>query len=222
MSSVIAEVQVSGPGAVLTQHALPKLPEARIAVQYQASPDSAGFVVENCDFDAFERELRADPSVADFERIVDFPAVRVYNVRARTDTPLVSKLLADRGIQVLTATSRPGEATWRLRVRSPDRASLSSFLAHCEENGISVRIDKLYSEAYPFERSGSAGDGANLLTDKQREALELAFSAGYFDIPRKCTVDGLSEEIGVSQQAVSERIRRGVKSLLELHLPHEH
>jgi hypothetical protein len=47
------------------------------------------------------------------------------------------------------------------------------------------------------------------------EALVLAVERGYYDIPRQCTTAQLAAVLGVSDQAVSERLRRGIATLVE-------
>lgn len=52
------------------------------------------------------------------------------------------------------------------------------------------------------------------LTPSQQEALAVALEQGYFDVPRTTTLVEIAERLGVSDQAVSERLRRGEKHLL--------
>jgi predicted DNA binding protein len=53
------------------------------------------------------------------------------------------------------------------------------------------------------------------LTSAQREALTLAFESGYYDVPADVTLDSLSEMLGITSQALSERLNRGTKRLIE-------
>jgi predicted DNA binding protein len=53
------------------------------------------------------------------------------------------------------------------------------------------------------------------VTGPQREALVLAVERGYYDIPRRCSTAELAAVLGVSDQAVSERLRRGIATLVE-------
>ena len=53
------------------------------------------------------------------------------------------------------------------------------------------------------------------LTDEQREALRTAFEAGYFDIPRHASLESISEELGISASALSERLRRAQTQLIQ-------
>ncbi len=57
-----------------------------------------------------------------------------------------------------------------------------------------------------------------LLTDKQYEAIALAFQKGYYEIPRKCTLEGLAPILGIKRVALQERIRRAEQRIVEYQL----
>ena len=68
------------------------------------------------------------------------------------------------------------------------------------------------TSVYPLD---DGRKGRFSLTDEQQDVLEIAFAKGYFDVPRGITLTDLADEIGISHQALSERLRRGQKSVLE-------
>ncbi len=43
---------------------------------------------------------------------------------------------------------------------------------------------------------------------REKEAFDLARSRGYFEIPRKTTLDELASELGISKSAMEERLRK--------------
>ena len=47
------------------------------------------------------------------------------------------------------------------------------------------------------------------LTEKQRGALSLALSSGYYSWPRKVTLEELAQLAGISRRAFQERLRKG-------------
>jgi predicted DNA binding protein len=53
------------------------------------------------------------------------------------------------------------------------------------------------------------------LSRHQHDALVTAFEEDYYAVPRGVTLDGLADELGVSHQALSERLRRGHRNLVE-------
>lgn len=56
---------------------------------------------------------------------------------------------------------------------------------------------------------------SGVLTDRQRECLEVALREGYFDVPRGCTLVDVAAELGVDKSSASETIRRGSARVLE-------
>lgn len=58
------------------------------------------------------------------------------------------------------------------------------------------------------ERAGS------VVTDRQREVLEAALRAGYFEVPRACTLDELATELEIDKSTASEILRRGERRIL--------
>lgn len=54
------------------------------------------------------------------------------------------------------------------------------------------------------------------LTKRQREVLEAAFDAGYYDWPRATSGSELAEELGISQPTLSEHLTTAERKLLSL------
>jgi predicted DNA binding protein len=53
------------------------------------------------------------------------------------------------------------------------------------------------------------------LTNRQREALRTAYEPGYFEVPRRVSLQDLATELGISASSASERLRRAQTQLLE-------
>jgi predicted DNA binding protein len=56
------------------------------------------------------------------------------------------------------------------------------------------------------------------LTDAQREALLAALEHGYYDQPRRISLEELGELLEISPQAVGGRLRRGTANLIQTNL----
>lgn len=52
------------------------------------------------------------------------------------------------------------------------------------------------------------------LSEVQYRALTAAVEAGYYQVPREITMEELAAEFDVSHQALSERLRRAVDTLV--------
>jgi predicted DNA binding protein len=107
--------------------------------------------------------------------------------------------------QLLSAVGTPEE--WKFELRFRRHEQLSAFTSHCENNRITIDVARVYRPTSP-----DSGPWYGL-TDRQREALTLAVGSGYYDIPRGCTTKELAVELDISDQAVTERLRRAIASL---------
>lgn len=59
---------------------------------------------------------------------------------------------------------------------------------------------------------------AGLITDRQREVLETARRAGYFDVPRGCTLADVAATHGIDKSTASEILRRGQDRIVTWYL----
>jgi predicted DNA binding protein len=107
---------------------------------------------------------------------------------------------------VLDAVGERG--TWTLRLRFPTREALSAVYRACADRGVTVDLRSVHGPR-PAE-----DDRAAHLTDPQREALVAALARGYFEVPRRATLADLAADLGVSDSAVSQRLRRGVAAVV--------
>ena len=53
------------------------------------------------------------------------------------------------------------------------------------------------------------------VTQLQRDTLMRAVQGGYYSIPRQMSTQDLADEFGISDQAVTERLRRAIVTLTE-------
>lgn len=107
---------------------------------------------------------------------------------------------------LLDARATGGE--WHFEVRFADRRATAAFREFCEERGVPLSLTRVTTSATPEnDRYG--------LTDDQRDALATAYRRGYFEEPRRATLEDVAAELGISARAVAGRIRRGQATLLE-------
>jgi len=64
---------------------------------------------------------------------------------------------------------------------------------------------------------GSHADGG-ILTDRQAEVLRAGYRAGYFEVPRRCTLAELAADLEVDKSTASEIIRRAHERLVGWYL----
>jgi predicted DNA binding protein len=86
-----------------------------------------------------------------------------------------------------------------------DDKQVKEFLENRRDNYKVVSLtDAKFSLNSPISR----------LTEKQQEAISLAFRLGYFDTPRKISVDGLAEKLDLSSSTLAVHLRRAERRLL--------
>lgn len=150
--------------------------------------------------------MRRDPTVADPTPLTATENHAVYRVRI-VDGIRVSDVLGDLGFRVLDVTNDGTD--WRYRIQGPSRTGLTAFFEYCQGNDIEFELEGIYRVP------GSEMPAPRALTDGQTEALRLANDGGYFAVPREMNLDDLADELGISRQAASERLRRAVGTLLD-------
>lgn len=99
------------------------------------------------------------------------------------------------------------QSGWRQSGWFADRAAFDEFRSFWQDNG-GFRVHKLTRDGKPEP----AGEG---LTDRQHEALRTAYEMGYFEIPRRASLEAVATELGISASSASERLRRAQTQLLE-------
>lgn len=141
-------------------------------------------------------------SVETLDRLPDRVLVRVH--WTRLEFPVVD-IAAECDATVVEAV---GTAEgWTVAGRFPDEDALATFYEACSRRGIVLDIHDLHGRDH--ETDDSYG-----MSPVQRETIEAAFEMGYFDVPRRTTIAAIAERLGVSEQAISERLRRGLATYL--------
>lgn len=163
--------------------------------------------VRGTDLSAFEEEVLANEAVAALDRLDRLDGWSLYRIEWDDTTHSLLRGIDTTGGAILEA-ERNGD--WTFRLRFPDRGSLSQFYGYCRERDISIRIKRSFTLAERSEVGRQFG-----LSQEQREALLLGLRAGYFDTPSKTSLSALAVEFDISEQALSNRIRRGTKTVLE-------
>lgn len=158
-------------------------------------------------------ELDADdpaPVLADITASAAVTAVEpLHRVEGRTlveietSTPVLLHPIRNSGVPLeFPFTIADGEAVWT--VTAP-RERLSALADQLREFDIEFTVEYVRSPTEPDR----------LLADGQRELLEAALAAGYYDTPRACTLTELAEEVGMAKSTVSEALHRAEEKIVK-------
>ncbi|MEF8786173.1 MAG: helix-turn-helix domain-containing protein [Haloarculaceae archaeon] len=164
------------------------------------------FWVYNAGRDSFVEKVQRHPTVNDASEVDVFEDRTLFTLDWDANLDHVFRGINEYEGQLLSAVGTPG--MWEFELRFPDHDTLSEFTAHCEDAQISVELTRVYNPTDP-----DVGPWYGL-TEPQREAITLAVEQGYYDIPRDCTTQELADQLGISDQAVTERLRRAIVALV--------
>ncbi|MFC4248489.1 helix-turn-helix domain-containing protein [Natribaculum luteum] len=157
------------------------------------------------EWDQFEAALAGDPTVVESTVTDSFSDSRLYQIQwAEVVNERLETILDHEGVILAARGSRD---EWRLWVRFGSHEHFGEFEEHFEEEG-PVTLHQLTAPKTP----GHAQYG---VSEKQRKSLLTAYDKGYYDVPRKTTGDEIAERLGITQQALSGRLRRGMATLIE-------
>lgn len=160
--------------------------------------------VTSGDLDAVEAALREDPTVGSLQRLDDTDGIAEFSVEWSEDVQALVDRIVDQRAVLQEAEAADG--TWFLKLRFTDQEAVGEFRTHFQGRDYGFELRRLYEGRPPNEREYD-------LTTEQREALVTALERGYFDVPREAEGGDLADELGISTNAVSQRLRRATRNL---------
>lgn len=158
------------------------------------------------DHATFEENVRTNPMVKELLVLDKLGDSGLYRIEWNESPTNLIEAIAEADASALEAR---GNGDWLFRLRFNDHDKLSQFHNYVIDQGIPLHIDRTYTLSEATDH-GHRFD----LTQDQREALLLALHGGYFATPREMTLNDLADELGISRQALSSRIRRANEKVL--------
>jgi predicted DNA binding protein len=164
------------------------------------------FWVRGVSTDYIEAAFSKHEGVRDIRLIDSVEDEYLLRVEWEPDYVGILTTLTETGVMLIEAVGTNEQ--WTFNIRGDTRADVADFLRLCREREIPTTLTALHA----LTTIETVTDAA--LTDAQQEAIVLAYERGYFESPRQVTMEELGEELGISQQAVASRLRRGTRSIL--------
>lgn len=158
------------------------------------------------DFDDFERHLHNSDIVKDAEAVTRVGDSVLYRTEWYTDKEAFLNGVADANGTIMEAH---GDSSWSFTVRFRSHRDLTQIHQFFQAHDFPVHIERIAS------LDEEAGTKYELgLTPEQRDAVTLAVENGYFAVPRETQLDEIADELGITPQAASERVRRATETVL--------
>jgi predicted DNA binding protein len=207
--SIIAEFTVPADEFALYR-TLCEVPETVVEVERVVAHDEGHLVpyfwVSGEDYAEFEQRAEDDPSIEEITKLDEVEGANLYRAEWVHDVETVAYAMTNTGATLLNATGHDGR--WSMELRFDTREGLSTFHTYLQENEVNADLQRLYEPSQPRV------DGQPGLTDIQHETLVTALNEGYYNMPRDITMDELAAQFGVSQPALSKRLRNGHRTLI--------
>lgn len=156
--------------------------------------------------DTFEQSVREHPSVTEIKLVNTHDGESLYALDWEPSEDSLVRTVLDLGAVLLNASGTAD--TWGMELRFPSHDALSAFQDYYVAENLGVSIERIFNPTKP-----DAGPWYGL-TPPQRETLSYAVESGYYSLPRQISTQELADIFDVSDQAVTERLRRGIATLV--------
>ncbi|RBI60510.1 DNA-binding protein [halophilic archaeon] len=206
--STIVEFSILAKEFALSE-TLDRLPEMVFTIDRVAARDTdhvMPFVwASGGDFETLTTVLESDSSVANVKLLADLEEERFYQMEWVDKSQIIGYMLLEEDATVQRAIAH--DEQWTLRVLFPERDGISTTSQYEKEHGFTLNILRIYdvdrAQRVQYE-----------LTEDQRTALVTALEHGYYEVPREIDQSTLADNLGISHQAMSERLRRGTEGIV--------
>jgi predicted DNA binding protein len=155
--------------------------------------------------------LTRSPLTAEAKFLTDDGNRQLFEVRWTSDVGRRTSDVDGLGTALVETEAKmlEGSSTgerWDFRLQFHNRDDLKRFRELAEASDIPTILRRLYNPNFPRDES--------VLSSEQAEVLMDAYEQGYFEVPRAVTVRELGDHFGISDNAVSQRLRRGLNTLV--------
>lgn len=165
------------------------------------------FSVENEGRADFQEQVENHPSVESITMVNEHGNKTLYGLDWDVSRDLFLQGVLEADAHLLNGKGTA--ETWVFELRFPGHDRLSEFQEYCSDAQIPLDVGRIYNPTRP-----DAGMWFGL-SDPQRTTLVRAVRGGYYSTPRRMSTKDLADELGISDQAVTERLRRAIIALVE-------
>ncbi len=163
--------------------------------------------------DRAEADWRAHPSIRSVSRVQDGPRGTRFHVRYSTPSSIFHHILEHAPVSIGTIRVADNTEHYQLLGHPEDIQDLLVVLA---QKG-TLEVQSVRETDTIDEPEASPELGApwwTTLTDKQLEALVLAFLGGYYQWPRDRSAGALAEDAGLSGSAFLDHLRHAESKVM--------
>ncbi len=205
----LARIKIKFPETLWFSEIFKKFPDIKLEISYflpydlEKSIGNAIIEIMHYDLDVIIENIRNHPSVFEFS-ILDREDNKLrFNIK--TKDPYLLYGVIKFGVLVnFPVRVRDGHAYWKLIAT---RKRIDELLTFYEEIGINFEILRIGNSPYNINDD----DDKNKLNLKETKILEKAINSGFFEVPRKISLESLAKDIGKSKSALSVSLRKIIR-----------
>jgi len=205
--STIATIKVEFPEGIWISDLFAKFYDLQMEIRYflpydlEKSIGNAVVEIMHYDVELIIEEIKNHSSVMEFSLIEREENRIKFNVK--TKDPYLLYGVIKCGVLVdFPVSVEDGFAYWDL---ISTRTRIDKMLTMFEEMGIDFELLKIGNTSVNLE------DEAHRLSLEEIEILEKAIDKGFFDVPRKISLEELANELGKSKSTLSVILRKIIK-----------
>jgi hypothetical protein len=205
--SVIAELQIAG-----SEFALGRTLEAvsGTAIELESMVPMGGspvpfLWVHDSDREEIRVNLSNQETVQQITEIDNMDGRTLYALEWTVERDELFRGIREQNAQILGATGTVVD--WEFELRFPSHEALSDFQRYRNQERIALSVRRIYN---PTKRHRPLVRVNPSPTRNAPARTEM----GYYGIPRECSTIDLAERFEISDQSVTERLRRAIVTLV--------
>ncbi|MFX0047254.1 MAG: helix-turn-helix domain-containing protein [Candidatus Hermodarchaeota archaeon] len=145
-------------------------------------------------------DIKLHPSVLEFS-VLEWSENRA-KINIKTQDPYLLYAIIKNGILIeFPVRLSEGLAIWKLVAT---RKRINDLLLQFEEQGVNFSLLRILNSDYSI-------DDDTKLNLEESQVIRKAIKLGFFDIPRRISLEELANELGKSKSALSVRLRKIIK-----------
>lgn len=203
----LARVKIKFPSDIWISEIFKKFRDIRMEILYflpydlEKSIGNAIIEIMHHDLDSILQEIKNHGSVFEFSELERKENKVKFNVKTRD--PYLLYALIKCGVLVdFPVRVREGYAFWRL---ISTRSRIDQLLTVFEKKNIEFELLRIGNSPYNID------DEKYRLNLDEEDVLTKAIETGFFDVPRKISLEDLASDLGKSKSALSVILRKIIK-----------
>ena len=211
-SGIRAEIRIDPDGACSVATAAAAAGTSCHSINRSVSP-------EHSDRRTVEFTLGGDTTAvddaldADVQPVFDYGDRTAFRLHEPSDCRCPCSVIEAFDCPLVDQYTHSGDVFVTFHVEDVER--LQALIGRLRETFPSIDVKRLLRSAGDADDHDLVYVDRNALTDRQREALELAHRLGYFEHPKEANAGDVAEEMGVNRSTFSEHLAAAQSKLLD-------